>query len=254
MILLNKLVVLIAFLVIPCLIIAQEKDTLMQKQDSLIRISQQPDSLYRNLLEFEINNPKKDSLPKKFFIEGDTVAVDAIDLEEVLILGDVKFEDPMARRRYLILQRKTRKVWPYATLASTRLIELNRRLAKIDDKSDRKDYIKMIQEYLESRYKEELKNLTKTEGQILVKLLYRQTGITSYELVKEFRSGWSAFWYNTAAGLFNISLKEKYRPLKEKEDFLIEDILQRSFRKRILERQKPAIEINYLDILEKWNS
>lgn len=226
----------------------------MQKQDSLVRISQHPDSLYRNLLEFKIDGSEKDSLSKKFFIAGDTVAVDAIGLEEVLILGDVKFEDPMVRRRYLILQRKTRKVWPYATLASTRLVELNKRLAKIEDKSDRKDYIKMVQQYLESKYKEELKNLTKTEGQILVKLLYRQTGITSYELVKEFRSGWSAFWYNTAAGLFNISLKEKYRPLKEKEDFLIEDILQRSFRKGILERQKPAIEINYLDILEKWNS
>lgn len=210
------------------------------------------DSLYHELIEFKVNAVEKDSIDKKYIIKGDSIPVDAIGLGEIILLGKLKFANPKSRRRYLILQRKTRKVWPYATLASRRLVELNKRLEKIEDKSDRKDYIKMVQEYIENRYKEKLKNLTKTEGQILVKLLHRQTGITTYELIREFRSGWSAFWYNTAAGLFNISLKEKYEPLKVKEDFLIEDILQRSFRKGILERQKPAIEINYLDVLEKW--
>lgn len=249
--LLNKFVLLFCFLLSTGLM-AQKIDTLSPKKDSLVQTAQAPDSLYRKLMEYKVDTLESDSLTTKFLIKGDSAAVDAIDLEEVIVLGRLKFENPAARRRYLILQRKTRKVWPYATLAADRLVELNKRLEKIADKSDRKDYIKMIQRYLEGQFKEELKNLTKTEGQILVKLLYRQTGTTTYELVKEFRSGWSAFWYNTTAGFFNISLKEKYVPETVEEDFLIEDILQRSFRKGILEPQKPAIEIDFLELLEKW--
>lgn len=248
----KKFVFFTLILIISCHASAQKVDSTVVRKDSLMLEHKNSDSLYHELIEFKVNAVEKDSIDKKYIIKGDSIPVDAIGLGEIILLGKLKFANPKSRRRYLILQRKTRKVWPYATLASRRLVELNKRLEKIEDKSDRKDYIKMVQEYIENRYKEKLKNLTKTEGQILVKLLHRQTGITTYELIREFRSGWSAFWYNTAAGLFNISLKEKYEPLKVKEDFLIEDILQRSFRKGILERQKPAIEINYLDVLEKW--
>lgn len=238
--LLNKFI-LFTFLLITSGLFAQEKDTLAQdsiKGNQLV----QKDSFF------------KDTLIVDYSLIENGIPEEAIDLGEVLVLGDFKFENPKERRRYLILQRKTRKVWPYATLASERLLELNKRLTKIEDKSDKRDYIRMIQEYLEDEFKEELKNLTKTEGQILVKLLYRQTGTTTYELVREMRSGWNAFWYNTTASFFNISLKKKYLPETVEEDFLIEDILQRSFRKKVLERQKPAIEIDYLHLLEKWNT
>lgn len=221
---------------------AQEKDSLGENFEE------------KDALKFKKDSLRKDTVVTKYFPQEKSIIEEAIDLEEVLVLGRLKFDNPSERMRYLILQRKTRKVWPYATLAAKRLTELNERLTKIKDKSDRRDYIKMIQEYLEDEFKEELKNLTKTEGQILVKLLYRQTGITTYELVRELRSGWNAFWYNTTASFFNISLKEKYLPETVEEDFLIEDILQRSFRKNILEPQEPAIEIDYLHLLEKWNS
>ncbi|HET8838606.1 MAG TPA: DUF4294 domain-containing protein [Flavobacteriaceae bacterium] len=208
------------------------------------------DSLKTGFLQ--IDSIAKDSVPVQYIVMGDSIPVDAIDLDKVVVLGKLKFKNPQEQRRYLILQRKTRKVWPFATLAAARLKELNRRLEKIEDKSDRKQYIRMIQNYMEGKFKEKLKNLTKTEGQILVKLLYRQTGITTYELVREMRSGWNAFWYNSTAGLFNISLKEKYLPESVEEDFLIEDILQRSFRSGVLDSQEPAIEIDYLELLNKW--
>jgi hypothetical protein len=82
--------------------------------------------------------------------------------------------------------------------------------------------------------------------------MYRQTGLTTFDLVKDLKSGWRAFWYNTTASLFNISLKEKYDPYTVKEDFLIEDILQRSFRDNVLDKQTPAINLDYLDIVERW--
>lgn len=221
-----------------------------QDGDSLRHVIPQKDNLKPVLYPV-----RSDSLSHSDFkiMKDNSIPMGTIDLEEVLVLGKLRFKNPAERRHYLILQRKTRKVWPYATLAADRLTELNQRLKALDSRSDKRKYTKMIQEYIEDEFKEELKNLTKTEGQILVKLIYRQTGTTTYEMVRDLRSGWRAFWYNTTASFFNISLKEKYLPETVKEDFLIEDILQRSFRKGILERQEPAVKVDYLDLLNKWN-
>ena len=169
-----------------------------------------------------------------------------------MLLQKLKFDSREDRIRYLILRRKTIKVYPYAKLAAERLDSLNKRLAKITRKSDRRRYTKMIQKYIEGEFSEKLKKFTRTEGQILVKLIYRQTGITTFDLVKELRSGWRAFWYNTTASMFDISLKEKFDPWNNKEDYLIEDILERNFQNGILKRQKSAIPIDYYDLTNKW--
>jgi len=187
-----------------------------------------------------------------YIIEGDTIPHEAIDLDEVVILGKLNFKNRLARRKYLILRRKTRKVYPYAKLASDRLFKLNERLQKINSKRARKKYIKMLQKYMEEEFTAELKKMTRTEGQILVKLIHRQTGSTMFELVKEYRSGWRAFWYNSTAKLFSISLKEKYDPINVEEDYWIEDILQRSFQSNILEEQKTALDFSFYDLRNKW--
>ena len=185
-------------------------------------------------------------------IKGDSVPRTTIDLDEVMLLQNLKFDSREDRIRYLILRRKTIKVYPYAKLAAERLDSLNKRLAKITRKSDRRRYTKMIQKYIEGEFSEKLKKFTRTEGQILVKLIYRQTGITTFDLVKELRSGWRAFWYNTTASMFDISLKETFDPWNNKEDYLIEDILERNFQNGILKRQKAAIPIDYYDLTNKW--
>jgi len=185
-------------------------------------------------------------------IEGDSVPHEFINLDEIKLLSKLKFDDNEARRRYLILRRKTIKVYPYAKLAAERLVELNERLASLDRKSDKKRYAKKIQKYLEEEFTEELKKMTRTEGQILVKLIHRQTGKTAFELIKELRSGWKAFWSNNTANLFDISLKREFDPENVKEDYLIEDILQRNFQNGVLEPQKPAFDIDYFALTDKW--
>ena len=89
-------------------------------------------------------------------------------------------------------------------------------------------------------------------GQILVKLIHRQTGETAFELVKRLRSGWRAFWYNSTANMFNISLKEEYNPANSQEDFYIEDILMRSFVDGVLEKQDHSLEYDYFELSDKW--
>jgi len=188
-----------------------------------------------------------------YIIEGDSIAHDMISLEEVVLLEKLQFNSELERRQYLILRRKTRKVYPYAKLAAERLVTMNERLRTLKRKRDRRVYTKRVQNYVENEFADQLKKLTRSEGQILVKLIHRQTGITAFDLVKELRTGWRAFWYNVTANLFDISLKEKYEPFDVWEDYLIEDILERSFRDYIIERQEPANEINYLDLKSHWN-
>jgi hypothetical protein len=170
----------------------------------------------------------------------------------VILLRKLKFSNSEDRRQYLILRRKTRKVYPYAKLASERLLELNSRLEEIKSKSARKRYTRIVQDYIEDQFSAELKKLTHTEGQILVKLIHRQTGTTAFNLIRNLKSGWRAFWYNTTASLFDISLKEEYDPKNNQEDFLIEDILQRSFQSDILEPQATALDFKYIELTNKW--
>jgi hypothetical protein len=202
----------------------------------------------------EYKTQQKDSIATYYYIvQGDTIPKEYIDLEEVVLLNKLSFNNKIDRRRYLILRRKTRKVYPYAKLASVRLLTMTNRLQTIKKKRQASKYTKRIQKYIEQEFSEKLKKLTRTEGQILVKLIHRQTGITAYDLVKELRNSWRAFWYNTTASLFDISLKQEYTPFSVEEDYLIEDILERSFQAEILERQAPFFKIDFLELSSHWD-
>ncbi|MDU8887172.1 DUF4294 domain-containing protein [Yeosuana sp. MJ-SS3] len=201
----------------------------------------------------QVNEVEQDSLEYDYIlVEGDSIATNTINLDEVMLLHKLQFNSKEDRKRYLILRRKTIKVYPYAKLAAERLQTLNERLELLEKKSDKKVYTKRIQKYIEGEFSDELKKLTRTEGQILVVLIQRQTGKTTFDLVKELRTGWRAFWYNNTAKLFDISLKTEFDPENLKEHYLIEDILQRNFQSGVLERQEPAIEFDFFELTEKW--
>ncbi len=203
----------------------------------------------------QVEEQPLDSITEKMIIvEGDSIFRSSIDLDEVYLFGKLQFSDYQSKLRYYILRRKTLKVYPYAKLAAERLVELNDSIVNIKRKSKRKKYTKKIQKYIEEEFSEELKKLTRTEGQILVKLIHRQTGATAFSLVKELRSGWRAFWYSTTAKMFKISLKEEFNPKEVHEDYLIEDILQRAFSADKLERQKSVLDYDYATLNDKWGN
>lgn len=201
----------------------------------------------------QINEEIHDSTIVDYIIvKGDSIPRTSINLDEVVLLHKLKFENREARIRYLILRRKTLKVYPYAKMAADRLDSLTKHLATLTKNRDKKRYTKKIQKYIEGEFSDELKKMSRTEGQILVKLIHRQTGRTAFDLIKELRNGWRAFWYNTTASMFDISLKREFDPLNIKEDYLIEDILQRNFQNGQLERQDAATAFNFYDLTDKW--
>ncbi len=211
--------------------------------------------LFTFFFSFSQEEKEQDTITDYYIrFEGDSILQSSIPLDEVYIFGKLEFADKKEKLRYYILRRKTIKVYPYAKLASERLVELNDSLTKIKKKRQQKRYTKKVQKYIEGEFSAELKKLTRTEGQILVKLIHRQTGSTAFDLVKELRSGWRAFWYNTTAKAFKISLKEEFRPEEVHEDYLIEDILQRAFTYDKLERQKSVLDYDFAMLSNKWKN
>tara|TARA_Y100001968_G_scaffold328072_1_gene374469 strand:- start:1032 stop:1685 length:654 start_codon:yes stop_codon:yes gene_type:complete len=195
---------------------------------------------------------ESDTLADYIKIKGDSVFRNSIDLDKVVLLPKLKYKNSDEIRQYFILKRKTLKVYSYAVLASDRLTKLNQRLSKIKRRRDKKNYTKKIQKFILNEFYEELRKFTQTEGQILIKLIHRQTGTTAYKLIKELRNGWSAFWYNNTARVFNMSLKREFDPYLVEEDYLIEDIIQRSLRDKKLEYQNSHIKYDLFELEKQW--
>ena len=195
---------------------------------------------------------ESDTLVDYIKIKGDSIVRNSIDLDKVVLLPKLKYKNSDQIRQYLILKRKTLKVYSYAVLASERLTTLNQRLSKIKRRRDKKNYTKKIQKFILNEFYDELRKFTQTEGQILIKLIHRQTGTTAYKLIKEIRNGWSAFWYNNTARVFNMSLKREFDPYLVEEDYLIEDIIQRSLRDKKLEYQDSHIKYDLFELEKQW--
>lgn len=125
--------------------------------------------------------------------------------------------------KYWRLVKHVKKVYPYVQLVKRLFEETNRALDTIPDKKQRKKFLAQKEKELRDQYEEELKRLTVTQGKILTKLVNRELHTTAYELVKEFRGSFSAFFWQQMAKLFDQDLKAKYDP--NGEDKMIERII-----------------------------
>ena len=182
--------------------------------------------------------------------ENDTLLGEAIELPE-LIISRHKL-DEQALRDFMLLQRRVYKVYPYARIAADRLTTLDKNMARLRTDKERKQYFKLVEKYIEDEFTGKLKKLSRKQGQILVKLICRQTGSTTFDLVKEYKSGWKAFWASNTARVFSINLKAKYEPFKVNEDYLIETILVRAFESGRLAPQPAANPVDYQALSEYW--
>ena len=182
--------------------------------------------------------------------EADTFLNDTILLEEVIVYREKL--DPEAKKQFLLLRNRVYKVYPYAKIAAERLTALNANMSKLKSNKDKKKYSKIVEDYLENEFKAQLKKLSRKQGQILVKLIFRQTGETAFDLVKDYKSGWKAFWSNNTARLFDINLKTPYDPYQVNEDYLIETILQRAFNNGRLIEQKSATPYDIDELNVHW--
>lgn len=146
----------------------------------------------------------------------DTVPV--VDLNTVYVVTDYIFKN---RRQYELWTRtksNVKKVYPYAILAAAKLQEYDKALAGIKDESLQKAFIKACEKDLRNEFEDELKGLTVSQGKVLMKLIDRETGKTTYEIVKQLRGGFQAAMWQTVARIFGHNMKAEY-------DAALEDIL-----------------------------
>lgn len=153
--------------------------------------------------------------------DGDTMAMH--HLHTVFVFESRVFRSKGDQRKYNKLVRDVKIAYPYARLAGEKLRQYETILKDVKTESERHKIMKRVESELKTEYGDELKDLTITQGRILLKLIDRETGDTSYELVKELRGTFSAFFWQSLARLFGSDLKAEYE--KDGADRNIEDII-----------------------------
>lgn len=150
----------------------------------------------------------KGTLLETVYYQGDTIPYAKLGV--VTCAADRVFKNYRQKAAWDRLKYNVKRVYPYAILAAAKLKEYDRVLATIPDESDRKEFTKLCEKQLKKEFGDELKNLTVTQGRILIKLIDRETGKTTYDVVKSMRGSFSAAMWQGVAIVFNSSLKSDY--------------------------------------------
>ena len=196
-------------------------------------LGQQKDSVIaKPLAQYPEDELKTDEFGNKFFyderqkakiyeINGETVVV----MDELVLLNKPKFNNQLDKNYYFFLNKKLYRVYPLFLTALQQYRDIHIEMNNLDSAAKRK-YVKDRQNMLADQYEKQLRDLTTTEGQVFAKLMNRATGKNVYEIIKELRGGWSAFWWNIKGKMADIDLKDQYNPRKNRTDEFLESLLQ----------------------------
>jgi hypothetical protein len=154
-------------------------------------------------------------------IHGDTMP--HVTLHEISIVPRWKFKSKREYRHYSRLVYNIKKTLPYARLAARKLHEIDAHMRTLKTDRERKEYLKEAEKKLFSEFEQPLRHLTISQGFLLIRLIDRETGDTTYNLIKEYKSGFAAFFWQSVARLFGSNLKADYDP--EGDEKMIEHII-----------------------------
>ena len=171
---------------------------------------------------------KNDSLPDRFYliqnVERNGVTMPEIVIKEVTIHARTERARRSEYRQYEKLVSNIKKVYPYALIVRVKLAEVDEELNNYPREREKKRYLKDVEKDVFAEYREDIENMTITQGRLLIKLIDRETQNTSYTLIREYRGKFSAAFWQSVARLFGTNLKEEYDPYGE--DALIEAIIR----------------------------
>lgn len=151
-------------------------------------------------------------------VNGDTFPV--VDLNTIYVYTDFVFKNRKHVEMWTRTKRRVKVVYPYAILAAAKLKEYDKALEKMQDENLKKAFLKVCEKDLRKEFEDELKELSIDEGKILMKLIDRESGKTTYEIVKQMRGNFQAMMWQTVARLFGNNMKDEYDPAVE--DIMIE--------------------------------
>lgn len=163
-------------------------------------------------------SPAKGIRVRAEVVNGDTLPL--IYLNAVDVYTDYVYRTPRQRELWTRTKFNVKKVYPYAILAAAKLKEFDKALEAIPDEKTKKTFIKSCERELRYAFEDELKDLTISQGKILMKLIDRETGKTTYDVVKQLRGGFQAAMWQTVARIFGHNMKVEYNA--NEEDVMIE--------------------------------
>lgn len=211
----NKII--FVLLLLSGLHVAAQKDTILIAKP----ISQYPPELLKTD-EFGNKYYYDEAQKAKIYeIDGENVVV----MDELILLNKPRFNNQLDQNYYYFLNKKLNRVYPLFLTALKQYQEIQDDL-KTMSKSEQKRYVNERQKALADQYEMQLRDLTTTEGKVFTKLMNRATGKTVFEIIKELRGGWSAFWWNVKGNIADVELKEPYDPYRNRTDEYLESLLQ----------------------------
>lgn len=216
----SRIPTILLLLCMPVMLLAQDEGEdggPVSKKKLKMMLQASPDTLAESVQGYVLINGK---LYEALIIGTDTIPL--VSLPPVNAVAKRTFPTKKAERKYDRLVFHVKKAYPYAKLAGKRMKEVEEELKTLSPK-ERKKRLKLLEKEIKRDYEGDLKKLTFTQGRILIKLLDRETGQVSYDIVKEFRGGFTAWFFQGIAKMFNYDLKDEYDP--EKDDRLIESIV-----------------------------
>ena len=173
--------------------------------------------------EAQTNNTQDFTVPPKLgyrcraeIVNGDTLPI--VDLNTIYVYTEFVFKNPRQYELWTRTKHNVKKVYPYAILAAAKLKEYDKALAKMPDENMKKAFLKVCEKDLRKEFEDELKELTISQGKVLMKLIDRESGKTTYDVVKQLRGSFQAAMWQTVARLFGHNMKTEY-------DANVEDIM-----------------------------
>lgn len=154
-------------------------------------------------------------------IDGDTILIS--NIEEVIIFPKPKFKTRREWRKYYRLIRHVKKVYPLVKTAGETYDSIAANLLSMPTKKEQKIYVKQMEKEITAKYEGAIRKLTITQGKILLKLIDREIGETSYDLLKELKGSFTAFFWQTIARIFGQNLKIEFDA--EGKDKLLDEIM-----------------------------
>ena len=146
-----------------------------------------------------------------------------IVLDEVLLSSKMLY----TKKEYFFYKKKVLKVYHYVDTLRNVIAELDNELLLESKNRKKRKIIRNYKKDLMDRFLLEIKSLTRKDGVVLSKLIYRDLGVSVFDLIKQYKGGWSAFWWQNLANLYDGNLNSEFNPTKNKEDFLIEKVIKK---------------------------
>lgn len=163
-------------------------------------------------------------LVKGYQISGDSIPY--IPIREVVIFRQRIFKNKRDYENYWRLVRNLKKVYPYALVARAKFREIDSVCATLDSEFARRRYVAKVQRELSKEFESQLKELTFSQGRLLFKLIDRETGRTTYEIIRQFRGGLTAMFWQGVATVFSSDLKTKFDNETEENKLINELIIE----------------------------